>query len=260
MIAGSAKKHQRKKRDAAYYREYRRRKKMGAENVLPFPVAPNFPNSVVQKTNYKVLFLTVFAAFLTGILIYLSAPFYMNGHSKPMAYLLASLVEISLLFLLSMQTTGHFDKLAKYFLIGSLSLYALVPIALNPVNLAKVKMAIAQREDETKELKIKSIQAEIQTRTDKAALLKERGRVTLAQSEFQKVAELQSELRNTATTIEPVVITGSELESSYALGLQRLLLMLCNLYFVHSLVAARRLQPLQQRAFNKIHVANAVMT
>ena len=237
MVTEIAAKRQRKKRNAAYYREYRRRKKSVSENVLPFSMAHKFENAIVQKVNYRISFLTTFVIILTGILIHLSAPFYFNGHSKPMAYLMASLVEVSLLFLFTMQTSEGFDRVAKYFLIGSLSLYALVPIVLNPVNLEKIKMAVVQSEIETKEIKIKSIHAEIQTRAQKSLLLQERGRLTLAQSELQKIADLQSELRNTVTASEPVAITGSELESSYALGLQRLLLMLCNLYFVHSLVA-----------------------
>lgn len=244
MITERAEKRQRKKRDAVYYREYRRRKKYGAGNILPFPIqekpAPNTKSDL--KANYKTIIGFLFVVLLTGILIHLSAPFYMQGHSKPMAYLMAALIELSLLFLLTMQTSGYFEKLAKYFLIISLSAYALVPIALNPVKETQVKIAEAQNQTENQSLKIRSIQSEISTHKQKAEILQQRGRVTLAQLELQKIAELQSELRNTINPVQTTVNSEIEIRSAYAIAIQRLLLMLCNLFFVHQLIALLRLQ------------------
>jgi hypothetical protein len=265
MITETTDKRQRKKRDAAYYREYRRRKKIGdSGNILQFPAVttqnppgtfsvaapaqqPKWREENSRILNSKNIMVTIFVILLTGMLVYLSAPFYMQGHSKPIAYLMAALIELSLLFLLTIQTSGNLEKLAKYFLLVSLSAYALVPIALNPIKETRNKITEAQNQTEIQLLKVKSIQSEISTRKQKSEILQQRGRVTLAQLELQKIAELQSELRNTINQAQPTVNSEIEIRSAYAFAIQRLLLMLCNLFFVHHLIALFRLQDVAQK-------------
>lgn len=260
MITETTDKRQRKKRDAAYYREYRRRKKKGdSGNILQFPavttqkppgtfsVAAPAQLTKLREENSRILIsknimVTIFVILLTGVLVYLSAPFYMQGHSKPMAYIMAALIELSLLFLLTMQTSGNFEKLAKYFLLVSLSAYALVPIALNPVNETQTKITEAQNQTEIQLLKVKSIQSEISTRKQKSEFLQQRGRVTLAQLELQKITELEEWLRNAITQAQTTINSEIEIRLAYAIAIQRLLLMLCNLFFVHQLIALLRLQ------------------
>jgi hypothetical protein len=271
MMTKNSPKSQRKKRDPSYYREYRRRKKYGTQNILPFRMESQGEGvlktpsnggkmwSLISHTKRNIIPILVFAFIfsLTGILIHLSALFYMKNHSLPMAYLMASLVELSLLFLLTVQTTGRFDHLARYLLIIALSVYALVPIALNPVHAAKLKVESGVIENKIQSLKLTSIQSEIATRKEKATLLQERGRLTLAQLELQKIAELEEGLRNTATTLkQPSDNLRQDLQSSYAIAIQRFLLMLCNLFFVHHVMTSRRNTSVARKYKNNF-IANA---
>jgi hypothetical protein len=238
MITETPEKSQRKKRDAAYYREYRRRKKSSAGNTMPFSLLPNekFPHSRGSRTDSKNGILLLFVVIMTSLLIYLSAPFYMQGHSKPMAYLLASLVELSLLFLLSIKPMSWGDRCFKSFLIFAMSSYALVPIVMTPVKETKTKLAKEKNLIEAQAIQIQSLQSEITSRKEKVQLLRERGQISRAQLELQTLATLEGELRNIATSMKPVVLeTELEHKFSYFVALQRVLLLLCNLFFVHQM-------------------------
>jgi hypothetical protein len=158
-----------------------------------------------------------------------------------MAYTLASVVEISLLFLVTLKVNGFWEKLAKQFLIVALSAYALLPIALNPIFEAQKGARVAQSQMQQSKQKTESLRSEIQSRNTKVQILIERGRITSAQSELYQIAQLESELRNTVASVQPVAESAVELHSSYLIALQRLLLMLCNLFMTHQLAIRWRL-------------------
>lgn len=169
-MASEIKSSNSKKRSAAYYREYRRRRKENLAPVIPLPgladgnksVRANtlntgritymgMPGSEAGSRSWEYsrnrlanLFLLFFVVVMTGLLVHLSAPFYMKTHQSPlMAYTLAAVVELSLLFLVTLKVNGVWEKLAKPFLIVALSAYALLPIALNPIFEAQNEATVA---------------------------------------------------------------------------------------------------------------------
>ena len=84
-----------------------------------------------------------------------------------------------------------------------------------------------------------SLQNEIAVRKEKVALLQKRGRISAAQSEMQQVVNLEIELRNTVLNEKPSAnITNEELQSVYGIAIQRVILVLLNIFLVHNLVAS----------------------
>jgi hypothetical protein len=189
------------------------------------------------------LFLLFFVVVMTGLLVHLSAPFYMKSHpSLFMAYTLAAVVELSLLFLVTLKVNGFWEKLAKQFLIVALSAYALLPIALNPIFEAQKGAGVGQSQMQQSKQKTESLRSEIQSRNSKVQILRERGRIIAAQSALHQITQLESEVRNTIAIVQPVAESAVELHSSYLLALQRLLLMMCNLFMTHQLAIRWRLK------------------
>jgi len=94
-----------KKRDPAYYRAYRKRKKAeSADNLLPFPssektLKPAHDKKPLKGQMWFFVFGIVFTLAITLTLIHLSAPFYFLSHETFMAYAMACIVEVGLLIL-----------------------------------------------------------------------------------------------------------------------------------------------------------------
>lgn len=272
MISANQKKYQRKKRDASYYREYRKRKKeQQASNLIMFPVkTPSIANFIEnnhiqtsprkysnQKTPVGPLFWfmmgALFVTLMTATLIYLSAPFYFSTQSKAMSYFLAGLVELSILVLVAMKVETIADKIARGFLVLCLSGYSLVPMALTPIQEAQRTLSADVQNKTNKSDLMKTINDEIAIRKEKVKLLTERGRITLAQLELQKITVLQMDLRNTIFKDQAITTTNAtknDLRGAYGIAMQRVILLLCNLFFMHQLVMRLQsvvAQPVQPR-------------
>ena len=228
-----------KKREASYYREYRRKKKTKSGTVIPFPKSElhslerKFPK--LQFFSLKIFLFLLFAGWMTGLLIHLSAPFYLKTNSTLMAYTLAGSVELSVVFLIALKVDGFFEQMVKGVLLVGLSLYALMPIALNPIFNATKNISVEQTKTAVINLKVESLKSEIKSIHEEIEILKVRGRITAAQKMLQLVAQREVELRNTISVVQPIATSKIELQSAYVIAVQRLLLMLCNLFFVHQL-------------------------
>ena len=234
-----------KKRDPAYYRAYRKRKKAeSADNLLPFPssektLKPAHDKKPLKGQTWFFILGIVFTLAITLTLIHLSAPFYFLSHGTFMAYTMACIVEVGLVILVGLELRTKIDRVVRFLLVLSLAAYSLIPIALTPIrDLQKAIAAESQAKARHQEY-VGSLKNEIAVRKEKVALLQERGRISAAQSELQQVVNLEIELRNTVLNEKPSAnITNEELQSVYGIAIQRVILVLLNIFLVHNLVAS----------------------
>lgn len=222
-----------KKRDRGnYFKEYRQRKKL--LNLIH--LIPNLEKENVKVTKRKnpileVVLLGFVCTCLTFYLIFLSASYFKGNRILSLG--IAALSELILILLVVINVKATFEKFIKYCLLIGMSLYSLTPIIMLPLQAEISKVEIKNQFDS----RIKSIVSEIQTRRDLVNSLKEKGRITASMVELNKIAQLETELRN--TTVHPVITDGAhqvELNApAWVLVIQRVLLLLCNLFLTHML-------------------------
>jgi hypothetical protein len=236
MADCEAKKH--KKRDAAYYRAYRLRKKEQEANMLLFQRKAFNASSQGQEEPLQLVLAGVFVFILTGVLIHLAVPFYRQSHGQIMSYVMASLSELGILVLVSLKFQNRGQNILRAVLVVLLSAYSLVPIALMPIQSIKETVAEQQQQAKNNEQLVTSIRDEVASRKLKVVMLRERGRINLAQNELDRVANLENELRNHVVQTKITAATGEfGLQGALGMAAQRIILLLCNIFLVHYLSA-----------------------
>lgn len=110
-----------KKRDPAYYRAYRKRKKAEtADNLLAFPsfnkkLKPALNKKPLKGQTWFFVLGIVFTLAITLTLIHLSAPFYFLSHGTFMAYTMACIVEVGLVILVGLELRTKIDRVVRSF-------------------------------------------------------------------------------------------------------------------------------------------------
>ena len=156
-----------------------------------------------------------------------------------MAYMMACIVEVGLVILVGLELRTKIDRVVRLLLVLSLAAYSLIPIALTPIRDVQKAIAAESQAKVRHQEYVGSLKNEIAVRKEKVALLQERGRISAAQSELQQVVNLEIELRNTVLNEKPSAnITNGELQSVYGIAIQRVILVLLNIFLVHNLVAS----------------------